>query len=284
MRRAAVLALLCASCVPLEREDGTLEVFVAGEDALSVEVLEIEIRDGGKTLATSRESAASFPGSFRFASAPAGSYSAKVRAFTGADVTLEAPAAGVAITNGVTTGVWVRVNERPFEDDDGDLVRNGDDACPQFAGDAGADSDGDGSFDACDVCPEVSNPSQADADADGTGDACETIAPGEFVHYAPVGDLFASRCALTGCHAALAPQENMTLTAAAGYGQTVNVPSSQQPGLDRIEPGDLAGSYLFRKVDGGVISGSTMPPAPLTPLSGSERDLIERWILDGALP
>ncbi|HEY6880381.1 MAG TPA: thrombospondin type 3 repeat-containing protein [Polyangiales bacterium] len=55
------------------------------------------------------------------------------------------------------------------EDDDGDGVPNGLDAC---AGPT-TDSDGDGVADACDNCPSIANRSQADSDGDKTGDVCE---------------------------------------------------------------------------------------------------------------
>ena len=62
----------------------------------------------------------------------------------------------------------------------------------------------------------------------------------------------------------------------------VDVPSSERPDLDRIEPGDPANSYLFRKVSGeGDISGSPMPLGS-QPLSSEQIELLRAWILAGA--
>ena len=56
-------------------------------------------------------------------------------------------------------------------DQDGDLVGDVCDACPESA-DA-HDDDGDG-LDSCqDNCPDDANPDQLDSDGDGFGDACD---------------------------------------------------------------------------------------------------------------
>lgn len=280
-RSLAVVALVASACSPLSRKEGSLEVFVADEESAAFDELVIEVRDGDDRLARDPVPASSFSGSFRFESAPAGTFSVKVYARSGVAIVLEAPSKDVVVQDGGTTGTWVRVNVDPGEDDDGDLVRNGEDACPLLPDAPPDDGDGDGTADACDNCPDVSNPSQSDADMDGTGDACESGS----IQYGAVADLFSSRCALAACHSSLAPQAGLNLTAAAGYAELVNVPSSQQPGVDRVEPADVSASYLHRKVTGDAsITGDSMPPAPLAPLSPGELDLVERWIEDGALP
>lgn len=280
--------VVVAACSPLSRKDGSLEVFVAGEEAASFDTLVIEVLDGDGRVARLPEPAMSFSGSFRFESAPTGTYQVKVTALAGAAVVLEGPTAVVTILDGESTGRWVRLNADPGEDDDGDLVRNGEDPCPLVAGEAGGDTDGDGSADACDNCPDVSNPAQADGDSDGTGDSCDIPDPGdppEPMHYPAVADLFSSRCATTACHSGVAPQGGLDLTVAAGYAELVDVPSSAQPAVDRIEPGDVAASYLYRKVTAEAsITGTVMPPPPLTPLSSGELALIRKWIEDGAIP
>ena len=287
MRLVPVAALVFLSaCGAPSRKEGSLEVFVAGEEAATFDTLVLEVREGGSRVALKPEPAASFSGSFRFESAPAGTFTAKVYAREGGAVVLEAPSREVVVRAGETTGAWVHVNADPGEDDDGDLVRNGEDPCPQVANETPGDADGDGTAEACDNCPGVSNPSQLDTDSDLTGDSCDSIDPGgDPILYAPVGDLFASRCSLATCHSTLAPAEGLVLTAEAGYASTVNVASSQQPLLTLIEPLDPATSYLFLKTTGDdSISGTIQPPAPLAPLSPGELALIQAWIEDGALP
>ena len=68
----------------------------------------------------------------------------------------------------------------------------------------------------------------------------------------------------------------------APYDEIVNVASTQQGSLDRIEPGDPDNSYLLRKIQGGPgISGSRMP-AGAGPLSQDLIDLLTSWIEAGA--
>lgn len=64
----------------------------------------------------------------------------------------------------------------PGYDDDGDLIENSLDNCPQELNPMQEDSDRDGLGDACDNCPDAPNPGQEDSDRDGLGDACDTPA------------------------------------------------------------------------------------------------------------
>jgi hypothetical protein len=90
----------------------------------------------------------------------------------------------------------------------------------------------------------------------------------------------------SGCHSG--PTGNnlpsgMNLSSANdSHAALVNVPSLQQGGLDRVEPGDPDNSYLVRKLEGGPdISGSRMPQGgPF--LDQATMDMIRQWIADGA--
>ena len=57
-------------------------------------------------------------------------------------------------------------------------------------------------------------------------------------------------------------------------------------GLDYIEPGDSAASYLFHMVEGTAseVGGyGVMPPAPLPMLAAGDLATIQEWIDTGAL-
>jgi hypothetical protein len=78
---------------------------------------------------------------------------------------------------------------------------------------------------------------------------------------------------------------------AAGYANLLNVPSTELPSLDRVEPGLPARSWLMYKLDGDqrgfdgqCLGGSCGDPMPLAPpsLDASVRDALRTWIAGGA--
>ena len=84
--------------------------------------------------------------------------------------------------------------------------------------------------------------------------------------------IFNRSCAVAAsCHAGPG-SANLDLTAGLAYRQIVNVQSTQQRGLKRVDPGNPDKSYLVRKIQGGPnISGTSMPQGcPSTPLSGAQ--------------
>lgn len=98
-----------------------------------------------------------------------------------------------------------------------------------------------------------------------------------------VEQLFATRCALSGCHGDNGtPAEGLVLAASVALRNTVNVPAMQDPTRKLIAPGQPDLSYLFCKVDPSCskIVGSHMPLG--APLSAAELDLLRSWIVSGA--
>ncbi|MBM3265578.1 MAG: hypothetical protein FJY97_19450 [candidate division Zixibacteria bacterium] len=89
-------------------------------------------------------------------------------------------------------------------------------------------------------------------------------------------EVFTPKCALSGCHNG---PEAPNLRASVAYNNIVNKPSG--PGLDYIEPGSSANSYLFKKLTGTGISGTIMPRGA-SPLSAATIDSIRAWIERGA--
>jgi len=86
------------------------------------------------------------------------------------------------------------------------------------------------------------------------------------------------------CHTAGAPAG---LSMVDGFGNLVDVASTEAPGLDRIEPGVPDDSYLWHKVNGthiGVGGSGNPMPAPAGGLDAGSLATLEAWILEGALP
>jgi len=105
---------------------------------------------------------------------------------------------------------------------------------------------------------------------------------------AQVQPLLGTRCG--GCHGGPSTAQYAGLkdldNPALAYSRIVNVPSTELPTMDRIEPGDHTLSYLWHKVNGSQASvggaGSQMPLSG-GPLSQGEIDGIAGWIDAGAL-
>jgi hypothetical protein len=94
--------------------------------------------------------------------------------------------------------------------------------------------------------------------------------------------IFNASCAFSGCHGGSSPSQGMDLTEGMAFADIVNVPSSQQPSLDRIEPNEPEESYLYLKVTGdSSISGGRMPSGG-GPLAQDLIDLLRDWIERGA--
>jgi hypothetical protein len=97
-----------------------------------------------------------------------------------------------------------------------------------------------------------------------------------------VQPIFTGNCALSGCHTAQTRAGNLNLSSGFAVGQLVGVAASGFPGATRVIPGDEAGSYLIRKLEGGPnITGGRMPEGPL-PLPAATIKIIKDWINQGA--
>ncbi len=97
-----------------------------------------------------------------------------------------------------------------------------------------------------------------------------------------VQPIFTANCALAGCHNAATAQQGLVLEAGSAFSNIVNVPSSEQPSVFRVSPGDADASYLVRKIRGtSGITGGRMP-LNRTPLSAAQIDTIATWVNEGA--
>jgi hypothetical protein len=100
---------------------------------------------------------------------------------------------------------------------------------------------------------------------------------------AAVQPIFTAAC--TSCHNGVGGSLPgvMNLTQNNAYNAIVNVNSLQNPALKRVLPGDVANSYLARKIDPtlGPIIGDQMPAAGS--LTAQQIQTIKNWIAQGAL-
>jgi hypothetical protein len=86
------------------------------------------------------------------------------------------------------------------------------------------------------------------------------------------------------CHSGAAAPQGLQLDEAHSYALLVGVASSEQPGIERVSPGDPDHSYIVMKLEGAAgIVGVQMPfGGPYLPQSTI--DIIRQWIADGAQP
>ncbi len=87
------------------------------------------------------------------------------------------------------------------------------------------------------------------------------------------------------CHAGSAAPEGLRLDAADSYNLLVGVPSTEEPSLPRVKPGDPANSYIIQKLLGTAAVGARMPygcPATQPCLSTATIAFVQQWITNGA--
>jgi hypothetical protein len=77
----------------------------------------------------------------------------------------------------------------------------------------------------------------------------------------------------SGCHSGADAAANLQLDAAHSYNDLVNVPSSEEPLVDRVKPGDPANSYLVIHLQK---DGDGATPEDIT--------AVIQWVTDGAPP
>jgi hypothetical protein len=95
----------------------------------------------------------------------------------------------------------------------------------------------------------------------------------------------AGRPACTNCHTNVGrnPAGGLNLLNSVAYDQLVNIASTQQPALRRVQPGNPEASYLVHKVDGrSGITGRRMPIGGPPFLTDGQLLILRRWIELGA--
>ncbi len=84
------------------------------------------------------------------------------------------------------------------------------------------------------------------------------------------------------CHIGASAPEGLQLDAGHSYNLLVGVASVEQPGLQRVFPGNPDSSYMVHKIEGlPGITGGQMPLGE-TPLPQTTIDAMRQWITNGA--
>ena len=96
--------------------------------------------------------------------------------------------------------------------------------------------------------------------------------------------VFRRHCAAAPCHDMVEPGGELSLTPNEAYGELVNVPAAQDPGLLRVTPGDPSASYLWIKLGSGPFADGVRMPSGEPTLPDEDLSLIREWIEAGALP
>jgi len=94
-------------------------------------------------------------------------------------------------------------------------------------------------------------------------------------------EIFTPTCGAIGCHDRLGRQESLILVAGEAYANTVGRASIEMPQLARVQPADVANSYLYRKIVGSGITGDRMPQGGPY-LNDAQIKLVRDWIRRGA--
>ncbi len=90
-----------------------------------------------------------------------------------------------------------------------------------------------------------------------------------------------SGCTAGNCHGTSMSGGLGLATASESFGDLVNVAAVGNPSLDRVEPNDIAASYLWLKIS-GTTAGTRMPQGG-APLDNIDQTNIMNWINTGAL-
>ena len=94
-------------------------------------------------------------------------------------------------------------------------------------------------------------------------------------------NVFTPTCATANCHSGANPPASLNLEAVNSYAMLVGIASTQDNGIQRVNPGNPTLSYLVQKLEGTAGNGGQMPPTG--GLDPSIIDTIRQWISDGAL-
>ena len=93
-------------------------------------------------------------------------------------------------------------------------------------------------------------------------------------------NVFDISCLGSNCHSGLNPAEGLNLEATNSYAMLYQIPSNQDAGVQRVNPGLPGQSYLIQKLE-NINNVGQMPPG--APISSDFILSVRQWITDGAL-
>ena len=126
------------------------------------------------------------------------------------------------------------------------------------------DTDGDGVLDYLDNCPTAYNPDQADFDNDGKGDACDPVA----LRFAAIEQ------ALKNCGCTVPTNISLSSLKAIPSNDKVTLKWQTETEVDN------AGFNVWR-AEGFQKMNESFIPALGSPISGSDYDFVDQWVLNG---
>ena len=93
-------------------------------------------------------------------------------------------------------------------------------------------------------------------------------------------DIFTNSCGFSSCHGQGGNAANLVLDEGESYANLVNAPSTDDPSVMRVAPGDPAASVLMIRLESDDMT-YVMPPSQ--PLSAAKIEAVRSWIEAGAL-
>lgn len=104
----------------------------------------------------------------------------------------------------------------------------------------------------------------------GTGGGNSNCSPDSVYFQQQVLPILVSNCAVSGCHDAITRQDGVQLT---DYNNIINTGD--------VRPGNPGSSEIWEKINDNDPS-DRMPPPPRSPLSQQQKDIVRKWIEQGA--
>ena len=132
------------------------------------------------------------------------------------------------------------------------------------------------------ACGGDDNPTNPGGNDNGGGDVTREIKASPSFASDILEILTRNGCTSAGCHGGGAAGMTLGSSASANFGVLVGVPSTSEPGFNRVTPSDATNSYIVIKLEGRQTVGAQMPLGR-TQLDNVDLTNIKNWINNGAM-